>query len=494
LRLDLNGVFLFNGIPLDFFEKQHLEQNSFQFIINDVTPMIESSRNISSARIPPQNIEAEQAVLGSILLKADVFGLVLEILKTSDFYKDGHKLIFEAMIDLFEKNEPLDLLTVSNELRNINKIDQAGGPTYLASLTSIVPVTANIASYAKIIREKSILRRLISVNTDIAASCFEEQGDIDLLVDRAEQAIFDIAGSKSDQNFTPVKVIVPKAFAMVEQLYKRKELITGVPTGYVEIDRMTAGLQPSDLIIIAARPSMGKTSFAMNIAQHAALVEKIGVAVFSLEMSKEQLVMRLMSSVGRIDSQRIRTGKLRSEDWPKLTRAVGMLSEAPMFIDDTPAISVLEMRAKIRRLASQQQIGLVIVDYLQLMRGRNDIENRTQEISEISRSLKALAKEHNLPVVALSQLNRSLESRTDKRPMMADLRESGAIEQDADVICFIYRDEVYNKAEDNPEKGIAEIIIGKQRNGPTGISRLAFIKEFTMFENMSNYEEPDTYN
>ena len=239
---------------------------------------------------------------------------------------------------------------------------------------------------------------------------------------------------------------------------------------------------------------MGKTSFAMNIAQHAALVEKIGVAVFSLEMSKEQLVMRLLSSVGRIDSQRIRTGKLRSEDWPKLTRAVGMLSEAPMFIDDTPAISVLEMRAKIRRLASQHQIGLVIVDYLQLMRGRNDIENRTQEISEISRSLKALAKEHNLPVVALSQLNRGLESRTDKRPMMADLRESGAIEQDADVICFIYRDEVYNKADDNPEKGIAEVIIGKQRNGPTGISRLTFIKEFTMFENMSTFDEQEGFN
>lgn len=445
------------------------------------------------SRMPPQNIEAEQAVLGSILLKADVFGTVLEILKTADFYKDGHRLIYEAMIDLFEKNEPLDLLTVSNLLRDINKIDQVGGTVYLATLTSIVPVTANIASYAKIIREKSILRKLISVNTDIAARCYEEQNDIDILVDEAEQAIFDIAGTKGDQNFTPIKAIVPKAFATVEQLYKRKELITGVPTGYAEIDKMTAGLQSSDLIILAARPSMGKTSFAMNIAQHAALVEKIGVAVFSLEMSKEQLVMRLLSSVGRIDSQRIRTGKLRSEDWPKLTRAVGMLSEAPMFIDDTPAISVLEMRAKIRRLASQHDIGLVVVDYLQLMRGRNTIENRTQEISEISRSLKALAKEHNIPVIALSQLNRGLENRTDKRPMMADLRESGAIEQDADVICFIYRDEVYNKSEDNPEKGIAEIIIGKQRNGPTGVARLTFIKEFTMFENMSAFDEPDGY-
>ena len=445
------------------------------------------------ARVPPQNIEAEQAVLGSILLKADVFGNVLEILKTTDFYKDGHRLIYETMIDLFEKNEPLDLLTVSNLLRDKNKIEQAGGAIYLATLTSIVPVTANIASYAKIIREKSILRKLISVNTDIAGRCYEEQNDIDILVDEAEQAIFEIAGTKSDQNFTPVKAIVPKAFATVEQLYKRKELITGVPTGYAEIDKMTAGLQASDLIILAARPSMGKTSFAMNIAQHAALVEKIGVAVFSLEMSKEQLVMRLLSSVGRIDSQRIRTGRLRSDDWPRLTRAVGMLSEAPMFIDDTPAISVLEMRAKLRRLAAQHEIGLVVVDYLQLMRGRAAIENRTQEISEISRALKALAKEHNIPVIALSQLNRGLESRTDKRPMMADLRESGAIEQDADVICFIYRDEVYNKSEDNPERGIAEIIIGKQRNGPTGVARLTFIKEYTMFENMSMFDDQEGY-
>lgn len=443
--------------------------------------------------MPPQNVEAEQAVLGSILLKAEVFGNVLEILKTTDFYKDSHRLIYEAMIDLFEKNEPLDLLTVGSLLRDKNKIEQIGGTVYLASLTAIVPVTANISSYAKIIREKSILRKLISVNTDIAARCFEEQNDVDILVDEAEQAIFDIAGTKSDQNFTPIKSIVPKAFATVEQLYKRKELITGVPTGYTEIDKMTAGLQPADLIILAARPSMGKTSFAMNIAQNAALEEKIGVAVFSLEMSKEQLVMRLLSSVGRIDSQRIRTGKLRSEDWPKLTRAVGMLSEAPMYIDDTPAISVLEMRAKLRRLAAQHDIGLVVVDYLQLMRGRATTENRTQEISEISRSLKALAKEHNIPVIALSQLNRGLESRTDKRPMMADLRESGAIEQDADVICFIYRDEVYNKSEDNPEQGIAEIIIGKQRNGPTGVAKLTFIKEFTMFENMSTFEEPEGY-
>ena len=436
-------------------------------------------------RVPPQNIEAEQAVLGSILLKDKSFSTVLELIGPDDFYKDSHKVIFEALIDLFERSEPQDLLTLSNHLSDLNRLDGIGGISYLTSLTSIVPVTANIASYAKIIRQKSILRQLIQVNTDIASRCFEEQGDIDTLVDQAEQAIFDIAGAKSSQHFIAVKHIVPKAFETVENLFKRKEMITGVPTGYYDIDRMTAGLQPSDLVILAARPSMGKTAFAMNIAQHAAMIEKVGVAIFSLEMSKEQLVMRLLSSVGKIDSQRIRTGKLQNEDWPKLTRAVGMLSEAPIYIDDTPAISVLEMRAKVRRLAAQHEIGMIVVDYLQLMQGRGNTENRTQEISDISRSLKALAKEHRIPVLALSQLNRGLEGRTDKRPMMADLRESGAIEQDADVICFIYRDEVYNKAEDNPNRGTAEIIIGKQRNGPTGMVKLTFLKEFTMFENMS---------
>jgi replicative DNA helicase len=450
------------------------------------------AQNGIGIRVPPQNIEAEQAVLGSILLKDKAFSTVLEIIGGNDFYKVAHRIIFEALVDLFEKNEPQDLLTLSNLLNDQNKLEEIGGIAYLTSLTSIVPVTANIASYAKIIRQKSILRQLIQVNSDIAARCYEEQGDIDILVDEAEQAIFDIAGAKSGQHFIAVKHIVPKAFETVENLFKRKELITGVPTGYYDIDRITAGLQPSDLIILAARPSMGKTAFAMNIAQHAAMIEKIGVAIFSLEMSKEQLVMRLLSSVGKIDSQRIRTGRLQNDDWPKLTRAVGMLSEAPIYIDDTPAVSVLEMRAKVRRLAAQFDIGLVVVDYLQLMQGRGNTENRTQEISDISRSLKALAKEHHIPVLALSQLNRGLESRTDKRPMMADLRESGAIEQDADVICFIYRDEVYNKSEDNPNKGSAEVIIGKQRNGPTGMVKLTFLKEFTMFENMSAKSEYET--
>ena len=461
--------------------------------MTDSSPFSSKNSTAHGARVPPQNLEAEQSVLGSILLKDKSLSGVLEILGPADFYRNGHRLIFEAMIELFEKNEPQDILTITNFLKDNNHLEEVGGAAYLAALTSIVPVTANITSYARIIRQKAILRNLIQVNTDIATRCYDEQGDIDVLVDEDEQSIFQIAERKSGQNFVSLKTIIPSAFQSVEKLFKRQELITGVPTGYVEIDKMTAGLQPSDLIILAGRPSMGKTAFAMNIAQHAALVEKIGVGIFSLEMSKEQLAMRLLSSVGRIDSHRIRTGRMLADDWPKLTRAVGMLTNAPIYIDDTPAISVLEMRAKIRRLASQYEVGMILVDYLQLMRGRTSIENRTQEISEISRSLKALAKEYKIPILALSQLNRGLESRTDKRPMMSDLRESGAIEQDADVICFIYRDEVYNKSEDNPEKGIAEIIIGKQRNGPTGIVKLTFLKEFTMFENLSSYDEPDKY-
>ena len=455
-----------------------------------VTQSSESHPRKIGGRVPPQNVEAEQSVLGTILLSDHSLSTVVEVLTADDFYRDNHKLIFEVMLQLFEKNEPQDIITISNLLKDQNQLEDAGGISYLATLTSIVPVTANLLYYAKIIRQKAVLRNLITVNTEIASRCYEEQGEIDTLVDEAEQAIFEIARSKSSQSFTPMRQIIPGAFESVEQLAERKELITGVPTGFTELDKMTAGLQPSDLIILAGRPSMGKTAFAMNIAQHAAISDNIGVAVFSLEMSKEQLAMRLLCSVGHVDSQRVRTGRLQDEDWPKLTRAVGYLEQSPMFIDDTPAISVLEMRAKVRRLSSQHKLGLIVVDYLQLMRGRNATENRTQEISEISRSLKAMAKELNVPVIALSQLNRSLESRTDKRPMMSDLRESGAIEQDADVICFIYRDEVYNKAEDNPLKGISEIIIGKQRNGPTGTVKLTFVKEFTMFENLSAFDEP----
>ncbi len=442
---------------------------------------------VVTSRIPPHNIEAEQSVLGSILLKEDGFLTVNEFISGSDFYREAHRVIFEAMAELFDREEPHDLVTLTSLLNDTKRLEAVGGASYLASLTSIVPVTANITAYARIIKQKSVLRNLINTSSDIANRCFEEQDDIDKLVDEAEQSIFDIAGRKNATVFTPLKNIIPESFKTVQRLYERKELITGVPTGYIDLDRITSGLQSSDLVVLAGRPSMGKTALAMNIAQHAALVEKTGVAIFSLEMSKEQLAMRLLSSVGRIDSQRIRTGRLHSEDWPHLTRAVGMLSDAPIYIDDTPALTVPNMRSKIRRLASKNDIGMILVDYLQLMQGRN-AENRTQEISEISRALKAIAKEHNVPVLALSQLNRGLESRTDKRPMMSDLRESGAIEQDADVICFIYRDEVYNKSEDNPDKGIAEIIIGKQRNGPTGVARLFFKKEFTTFENLSTQD------
>ncbi len=442
-------------------------------------------------RLPPQNLEAEQCVLGSVLLQQNALGKALETVTPDDFYREAHKSIFNAMAALFEKNEPQDLITVTNHLSDHNKLEEVGGPAYLASLTDIVPVASNIAYYAKIVREKSILRQLIQTTSDIASRCFEEQDDIDSLLDEVEQTIFEISSSKSSQAFHPINKVVTETFKSIEKLFERKELVTGVPTGFDELDRMTAGLQPSDLIILAGRPSMGKTALAMNIAQNTAIMHKTPVGVFSLEMSKEQLGMRLLCSVSKVDSHRLRTGFLKDQDWPKLTRAAGILSESKLFIDDTPAISVLEMRAKARRLKIEHNLGLVVVDYLQLMRGRSSSERREQEISEISRSLKAMAKELQVPVIALSQLNRSLENRPNKRPQLSDLRESGAIEQDADVICFIYRDEVYNKAEDNPRRGIAEVIIGKQRNGPTGTIELTFLDKFTTFENLARQDIPD---
>jgi replicative DNA helicase len=446
----------------------------------------------SIQRLPPQNIEAEQCVLGSILLQTEAMDKVVETLTSEDFYRPEHRLIFAAMLHLFGKNEPRDLVTVTNVLKNENNLDKMGGPAYLATLTDIVPMAANIVYYAKIVREKSILRRLISTSTEIASRCYEEQDDIDALLDETEQNIFEIAQAKSSQSVHPISSVINSAFNEVKKLSERKELITGVPSGFEDFDRKTAGLQPADLIILAARPSMGKTALAMNIVQNAALLYKVSVAVFSLEMSKEQLGMRMLCSVGKVDSQRVRTGHIQESDWPKLARAVGMLSEAPIYIDDTPSLSVLELRAKARRLKTEHNLGLVVVDYLQLMRG-SSTERREQEISEISRSLKAMAKELHIPVIALSQLNRSLESRGDKRPQLSDLRESGAIEQDADVICFIYRDEVYNKAEGNPKRGTAELIIGKQRNGPTGTIELAFLSEITTFETLARTDYQDLH-
>ncbi len=440
--------------------------------------------------VPPQNIEAEQAVLGTVLIQDRSLLKIVEILSPEDFYRDAHKIIFDAMVTLFEKREPHDLITVTNLLNDQNRLERIGGAAYLASLTDIIPFTGTLVHHARIIRKKSILRRLIQTSSEVAARCYDAQDDIETLVDEAEKTIFEIAQAGKSQGFQSMAKIVPRTFDRITRLADRKEHITGVATGYEELDRMTAGLQPSDLIILAGRPSMGKTALAMNMVQHAAVIDKVPTAVFSLEMSMEQLATRLLCGLGRIDSQRIRTGRLLDSDWPKLTRATGMLTDAPIYIDDTAGISVLEMRAKARRLKSEHDLGLVVVDYLQLMQGKAGIENRAQEISDISRSLKAMAKELDVPVVALSQLNRSLESRTDKRPQLSDLRESGAIEQDADVIMFIYRDEVYNKADDNPNRGIAEVIVGKQRNGPIGMVKLTFLAEFTTFESYSHLNPP----
>ncbi|HLB05465.1 MAG TPA: replicative DNA helicase [Thermodesulfobacteriota bacterium] len=447
-----------------------------------------SNNDLSSHKLPPQNLEAEQSILGGILIDNEAINIVLEILTPEDFYRESHKKIFDCMIDLSEKGHPADLITLTDLLKKKDILDEVGGVSYVAYLVDSVPTAANIKVYARIVKEKAILRKLISTATDIATKCYEAEGDVDEFLDHAEKVIFEISENKIRPSFYAMRDIVKDSFKTIERLYERKELVTGVPTGFKDLDKITSGLQPADLIIVAGRPSMGKTALCLNMAQHAAIEGKFPVAVFSLEMSKEQLAIRMLCSEARVDASKLRGGFLSESDWPKLTRAAGFLSEAPIFIDDTPAISLLEMRAKARRLKADPKVGLgmVIVDYLQLMRGRGSAERREQEISEISRGLKALAKELSVPVVALSQLNRAVENRTDRRPQLADLRESGAIEQDADVIMFIYRDEVYNKSEDNPKKGVAEIIIGKQRNGPIGTVELAFLNKYTAFEDLAH--------
>jgi replicative DNA helicase len=441
--------------------------------------------DVSLHKIPPQNLEAEQSILGGILLDNLALNAVLEVLTPADFYSDAHRKIFTSIIDLNNRSEPADLVTLSNIMKDQKKLDQVGGMSYLASLVDSVGSAANISHYAKIVKEKSILRRMIGTATDILNSSYDVGMDVDQILDRAEHAIFEISENKIRPSFSPMRDILKESFKVIEKLYANKELVTGVATGFNNLDDITSGLQRSDLIIIAGRPSMGKTAFALNIAQYAALETGVPVAVFSLEMAKEQLVMRMLAAEARVDSQRLRKGFLGETDWPKLTEAAGRLSDAPIYIDDTPAISVIEMKAKARRLKAENGLGLIVIDYLQLMRGSAYKDSREQEISEISRSLKSLAKELSVPVIALSQLNRKVEDRTNRRPMMADLRESGAIEQDADVIAFIYRDDVYNKSEDNPEKGTAEVIIGKQRNGPTGVVKLAFQEKYTRFENLA---------
>ena len=431
-------------------------------------------------RVPPHNIEAEQSVIGGILLDNDVLPGVLEILKGDEFYRAGHRTIFSAVIALFERNEPCDFVTLTDLLKSQKKLEEAGGASYLASLVDRVPSAANASQYARIVKEKSMARALISRATEIVATGFDSSLRVEDLLDQAEQAIFRVSEDRINPSFSPIKAVVKQSIKTLEQLYDRREMVTGVATGFADLDQLTSGLQPADLVIIAGRPSMGKTALALNIARNAAVDAETPVGIFSLEMSKEQLGMRMLCSEARVSSHRMRSGFLSERDWPRLTRAAGTISEAPIFVDDTPAISALELRAKARRLKRDQNLGLVIVDYLQLMRGSHGSERREQEISQISGSLKALAKELNLPVVALSQLNRRVEERHDKRPQLADLRESGAIEQDADVIAFIYRDEVYH--EETAEPGLADIIVGKQRNGPTGTIKLTFLKEYTRFE------------
>ncbi len=445
--------------------------------------------DLLAQRLPPQSLEAEISVLGGVLLENEALNRVLEVIREGDFYREAHRKIFSAMLDLYERSEPVDLITLTEALRRREALEDVGGIESLNSLVNSVGTAANISYYARIVKEKSILRKLINRATEIITKVYGESGSVDDFLDEAERSIFEISEDRVRPSFYPLKEIIKSSFKTIEKLYEKRQLITGVPTGFTKLDELTSGLQPSDLIIVAGRPSMGKTAFALNIAQHAATQGGVPSAIFSLEMAKEQLALRMLCSEAKVDAHRLRGGFLSESDWPKLTRAAGSLSEASIFIDDTPAISALEMRAKSRRLKAENNLGLIVVDYLQLMRGRSDSDTREQEISDISRSLKSLAKELNVPVIALSQLNRRVEERGDKRPQLSDLRESGAIEQDADVIVFLYRDEVYNKSEDNPNRGKAEIIIGKQRNGPTDKFDLAFLDKYTCFENITYLQE-----
>ena len=434
-------------------------------------------------KLPPQNLEAEESLLSAIIIDNKTLLDIVEILAPEDFYKTAHQKIFFAIISLFSKNEPVDLVTLANILKEQGQLEDTGGATYLASLVDTVPLAVNAQHYAKIIHDKACLRRLIEKSNAIVQRCFEDQENIVDLIDFAEASIFEISENKIKPSFYPINQIIDDNITALEDRQGNKTLITGVPTGFVRLDNLTSGFQNSDLIILAGRPSMGKTALALNIARNVAVEVKVPIALFSLEMSKEQLSMRLLCAEARIDSSRLRGGFFSKEDWINLTDAAGVLSEAPIYIDDSPDITAMSIRAKARRLKMDKGLGLVIIDYLQLMRGSYLKERRDLEISEISRSLKIMAKELDLPVIALSQLNRKLEERSDKRPLLSDLRESGALEQDADVVAFIYRDEVYNKDENNPKKGTAELILAKQRNGPVGTVNLTFINAYTRFEN-----------
>jgi replicative DNA helicase len=436
--------------------------------------------------LPPQNVEAEEAIISAILIDNATLLDVIEVLAPEDFYRTAHQKIYAAIIDLFDKTEPIDLVTLANRLKEKGQLEEIGSASYLARLVDTVPMAVNAQHYAKIVHDKSSLRRLIEKANAIVKRCFEERGNADDVIDFAETAVFEISENKAQQAFYPISKIILGNIETLEEKQGNRSLVTGVPTGFSHLDNLTSGFQNSDLIILAARPSMGKTALALNIARNAAVEANIPVAIFSLEMSKEQLSLRMLCSEARLDSSRLRSGFFSMEDWHRLTDAAGLLSESPIYIDDSASLTAMEIRAKARRLKMDKNIGLIIIDYLQLMHGRAGAERRDIEISEISRALKALAKELDLPVLALSQLNRMLEQRTDKRPRLSDLRESGALEQDADVVAFIYRDEVYNKEEDNPSRGIAEILLSKQRNGPTGDVYLAFLNSFTRFENLAS--------
>lgn len=431
-------------------------------------------------RLPPQNLDAERSVLGGILLDNSAMHKVGELLRAEHFYREAHREIFQAMFALHERGEPVDLVTLTEELQRKGTLQEVGGAAYLAALADQVPTAANIGFYAKIVRDKSVLRQVIEAATEIATRGYEEVEEVDEFLDRSEQLILEISRKQRKKGFVPIHDVVYQSFKSIEEAFNRKEAVTGIPTKFGKFDLLTCGLQRSDLVIIAGRPGMGKTAFALNIARNVAVEGKIPVAIFSLEMSKEQLVTRLFSAEAGIDSMKLRTGHFPKSYWTALTHAADVLAKAPIFIDDSPVVSVLEMRSKARQMKFQENIGLIVVDYLQLMSSGGRAESRIQEISEISRSLKQLAKELDVPVVALSQLNREPEKRNDKRPVLADLRESGAIEQDADLIVFLYREECYNR--DKPEcKGIAEVIIGKQRNGPQGTVQLHFKPELTRF-------------
>ncbi len=435
--------------------------------------------DFSDPRLPPQNLEAEQSVLGAILLDNASLAKAMEVLSEEDFYRTAHRRVYMGMLDLSEHGEVIDQITLTEHLKTKGELEAVGGAAYLAELVQIIPTAANIRYHCKIVREKALLRNLISTSTEVIARGYEGAIQADDLLDFAERSVFSLAQGKLGRSFTPLGHIIKESLDLVDRLSKRQERVTGIPTGFAKLDDLTAGLQGSDLVVIAGRPSMGKTSLALGIALHAATKHHHRVGIFSLEMSKEQLVLRMLSSLASVDSHALRTGRLLKEDWWRLAEAAGKLEQAPVFIDDTGALTVQQMRGKARRLKAESGLDLLVVDYLQLMQGRSDAESRQQEISDISRSLKALAKELNVPVVALSQLSRAVENRKPPIPMLADLRESGAIEQDADVVIFIYRDEVYNS--ESEEKGMADIMVKKHRNGPTGDVKLAFLDRFAKF-------------